>query len=99
MLQWSPIFQPSDLLSDFQLVHEYDIIYLVHVNDRGNVGTGVTVMVPGNTNYLSLDDETLALNGCNEYEFIVQAVVNDELFSENSSIVRGNISIGKCYRS
>ena len=63
-----------------------------------NEGAVTTVMVPGNTSYLCLNDEALALNSYSEYEFVVQAVVNDELFSENSSVVSGNISVGKCYQ-
>ena len=37
----------------------------------------------------------MVLNGCEEQEFVVQAVINNELYSENSSVVSGNFSVGK----
>ena len=92
ILQWNHIFQPSDLPPDFELVHNYNITYLVRVSDKDTV---TSVSVPGNRSYLNLDDEPVVLNGCEEQEFVVQAVINNEFYSENGSVVSGNFSVGK----
>ena len=92
ILQWNHVFQPSDLPPDFELVHVYNITYLVHVSDKD---TRTSVNVLGSRS-LNLDDEPVLLNGCAEQEFVVQAVINNELYSENSSVVSGNFSVGKC---
>ena len=85
ILEWNHVFQPSDLPPDFELSHDYNITYLVHVSDKDTV---TSVNVPGNRNYV-----VIVLNGCEE-EFVVQAVINNELYSENSSVVSGNFSVG-----
>ena len=95
ILQWNHVFQPSDLPPDFELVHDYNITYLVHVSHRNGVDTRTSVNVPGSRS-LNLDNEPVVLNGCAEQEFVVQAVINNELYSENSSVVSGNLSVGKC---
>jgi hypothetical protein len=92
LLQWKHIFQPSDLPPHFELVHGYNIAYLVHIYDRNDVGTGMSVDIPVGQNYLDLDDEAVVLNGCEEQEFVVQAVIGSRV-SENSSSVSGNFSV------
>ena len=93
LLQWNHIFQPSDLPPDFELVHDYNIAYLVHIYD---VGTGMSVDISVGRNYLDLDDEAVVLNGCEEQEFVVQAVIGSRV-SENSSSVSGNFSVGEFF--
>ena len=83
LLQWNHIFQPSDLPPHFELVHDYNIAYLVHMYDRNDVGTGMSVDIPVGQNYLDLDDEAVELNGCEEYTFAVQAVIGNSV-SESS---------------
>ena len=75
-LQWTNILQPTDLPPDFKIVHNYNISYLVHVYDKDGV---VSVNVPGT--YFNLLDE------CEEQNFTVQTVINDELYSDNSSAI------------
>ena len=96
LLQWNHIFQPSDLPPDFELVHDYNIAYLVHIYDRNDVGTGMSVDIPVGQNYLDLDDEAVVLNGCEEQVFVVQAVIGSRI-SENSSSVSGNFSVGEFF--
>ena len=95
ILHWNPILQPSDLPPDFELVHDYNIAYLVHMYDKDDVDTSVNV--PVDRNYLDLDDESIEINICEEQEFVVQAVVNNSHYSENSSAVSGNFTDGECY--
>ena len=45
ILHWNPILQPSDLPPDFELVHDYNIAYLIHMYDKDDVDTSVTVPV------------------------------------------------------
>ena len=49
----------------------------------------MSVDIPVGQNYLDLDDEAVVLNGCEEQEFVVQAVIGSRV-SENSSSVSGN---------
>ena len=69
-------------------------IYLVHIYDRNDVGTGMSVDIPVGQNYLDLDDEAVVLNGCDEQVFFVQAVIGSRV-SENSSAVNGSFSVGE----
>ena len=80
-MQWSYILQPY-LPPDFELVHHFDITYLVHTRNDG-VEAVTTVNVPGDRNYVSLD----MVDTCKRHEFAVQAVINNELYSVNSSVV------------
>ena len=48
----------------------------------------MSVDIPVGQNYLDLDDEAVVLNGCEEQEFVVQAVIGSRV-SENSSAVSG----------
>ena len=97
ILHWNPILQPSDLPPDFELVHDYNITYLVHMYDKDDVDTVTSVNVPVDRNYLNLDDESIEINICEEQEFVVQAVVNNGHHSENSSAVSGIFTDGECY--
>jgi hypothetical protein len=83
LLQWSYVLQPSNLPSDFKLLHDFNITYLVHVKfDRDDgVEAVTTITVPAL--YLNLD----VLDMCKRQEFTVQAVINNELKSENRSVV------------
>ena len=74
--QWTNILQPFDLPPDFKIVHNYNISYQVHVYDKDGVSS---VNVPGN--YFNLRNE------CEERNFTVQTVINDELYSDNSSVI------------
>ena len=96
ILHWNPILQPSDLPPDFELVHNYNITYLVHMYDKDDVDTATSVTVPVDRNYLNLDDESIDINICKEQEFVVQAVV-DNSHSDNSSAVSGIFTDGECY--
>ena len=89
-IHWNHVFQPSDLPSDFKLSHNYNIFYLVHGSD----GVRAPVNVPGDRNYLKLDDESILMNGCEEQNFFVQTMINNRV-SINSSVVSGNLSVGK----
>ena len=62
----------------------------------GNDGVSTTtpVYVPGDRNYLDLDDESIVMSGCEEQEFIVQTMINNRV-STNSSVLSGNFSVGK----
>ena len=88
-IHWNHVFQPSDLPSDFKLIHNYNIFYLVHGND----GVRAPVNVPGDRNYLKLNDESIVMSGCEEQNFIVQTMINNRV-SINSSVVSGNLSVG-----
>ena len=56
----------------------------------GGVGAVTTVTVPGDRNYLILDTQ----DTCKRREFVIQAVINNELQSENRSVI-SNLN-GKC---
>ena len=88
-LHWNPILRPSDLPPDFELVHNYNITYLVLIYDKDDVDTVISVNSSMDRNYLNLRDESIEIDSCKEKEFVVQAVVNKNLHSENSSIVSG----------
>ena len=87
-LQWRHVLQPSDLPPDFELVHDFIITYVIHVKyDRDDgVEAVTTVYVSGDRNYLNLN-ELDELDTCKRREFAIQAVINNELYSENRSIV------------
>ena len=53
----------------------------------------MSVDIPVGQNYLDLDDEAVVLNGCEEQEFVVQAVIGSRV-SENSSAVSDNFPVG-----
>ena len=90
-LKWDHVFQPSDLQSDFKVVHSgVNINYLVHIYENDGVDRGTSVEVPVDRLYLNLDERLLeSINSCEEQEFVVQAVVNNVFHSENSSAVSG----------
>ena len=75
-LQWTNILQPSDLPPDFKIVHNYNISYQVHVYYEDGVSS---VNVP--RNYFNI------LNKCEKQNFTVQTVINDEIYSDNSSVI------------
>ena len=97
ILYWNPILQPSGLPPDFELVHGYNITYLVLMYDKDDVDTVTSVNVPVDRNYLNLDDESIDINTCKEQEFVVQAMVNNDLYSENSLAVSGIFYDGEWY--
>ena len=84
VLQWSHVFQPSDLAPDFQLVHQFTLSYLVHMTDRDDVEAGRSMT----RNETSLNIEDM-LDTCKRQYFTVQAVIDNETLSENSSPVSG----------
>ena len=83
LLQWSHVLQPSGLPPDFELIHNFNITYLVHIkySRDGGTETVTTVDVSGDENYLNLD----VLDICKRLEFAVQAVINTGLYSPNST--------------
>jgi hypothetical protein len=90
LLRWDYLLQPSNLPPDFKLVHDFSITYIVHIKyDRDDgVEDATTVNVPGNRQSLNLD----VLDMCKQQEFAMQAVINNELKSENRSFV-SNLSV------
>ena len=56
----------------------------------------MSVDIPVGQNCLDLDDEAVVLNGCEEQEFVVQAVIGSRV-SENSFSVSGNFSVGEFF--
>lgn len=78
-LQWSHALLPPKLPSDFILVRDYNVSYQVYRYGGGSV---TSVNTPGS--YLNLEN---VLNECEEQKFTVQAVINDELYSDNSSVI------------
>ena len=80
-LQWTNILQ-HDLPPGFKIVPNYNISYQVHVYNKDGVSS---VNVPGN--YFDL------LNKCEEQNITVRTVINDELYSSNSSVISFE---GKC---
>ena len=97
ILKWDHVFQPFDLQSDFKVSHSgVNINYLVHRYDKDSVDRGTSVEVPVDRLYLNLDERLLEnINSCAEQEFVVQAVVNNDFHSENSSAVSGIFFDGK----
>ena len=82
MLEWSYVLQPSDLPPDFELVHDFIIAYLVHIR-VDDMEAVTTVNVSGDRNYLRLN----MVDTCKTLNISVQAVINNELYSKNSSTV------------
>ena len=83
-LQWSHVFQPSDLPPDFELFHQFTLSYLVHMTDRDDVEAARSVAV--NETSFNIED---MLETCRRQYFTVQAVIDNETLSENSSSVSG----------
>ena len=94
-LRWDHTLQPPHLPADFELVNSINITYLVHVYGKDSVNAVTSVNVPVDRLYLNLDDDSKETNSCDEQIFVVQAVVNNDLRSVNSSAVSGTISGGK----
>ena len=92
-LRWDHALQPPDLPADFELVDAINITYLVHVYGKDNANAVTSVNMPVDRLYLNLDDDSI--DSCEEQTFVVQAVVNNIHYSENSSAVSGTISGGK----
>ena len=94
-LRWDHALQPPDLPADFELVNAINIAYLVHMYGKDNVNAVTSVTVPVDRNYLDLDDDSI--DSCEEQTFVVQAVVNNDLRSVNSSAVSGIFTDGEFY--
>ena len=94
-LCWDHVLQPPHLPADFELVNAINITYLVHMYGKDSVNAVTSVNVPVDRNYLDLDDDSI--DSCDEQEFVVQAVVNNDHYSENSSAVSGIFYDGECY--
>ena len=94
-LRWDHVFQPPHLPADFELVNAINITYLVHMYGKDNVNAVTSVNVAVDRLYLKLDDNSI--DSCAEQEFVVQAVVNNDHYSENSSAVSGIFTDGECY--
>ena len=77
------MLQPN-LPSHFELVHDFNISYIVHMKyDRDDgVATVTTVTVPGDRLSLTIDES----DTCKRSEFSIQAAINNELKSENTSV-------------
>ena len=96
-LRWDHALQPPHLPADFELVNAINITYLVHMYGKDNVNAVTSVNVPVDRLYLNLDDDSIVINICEEQTFVVQAVVNNDHYSENSSAVSGIFYDGECY--
>jgi hypothetical protein len=80
ILQWSHMFQPSGIAPDFELTTDTNVSYLVYVRDRDSGETGE----PLATDQTSLNISHL-LDYCRRLEFAVQALVNGQFSSPNST--------------
>ena len=81
-----PHIPASDLPPDFELDHDYNIAYLVHIYDRNDVGTGMSVDIPVGQNYLDLDDEAVVLDSCEEYTFVMQALIGSRVSGNSTAL-------------
>ena len=83
ILEWNfKIPQPSDLPTDFVLIPEVNISYIVYVTDKDNVDSRIS-----QTTYNSLSIFENLLHNCTLRGIYVQAVVNDMFFGLNSSSI------------
>ena len=80
ILEWSHIFQPSDLPSEFELDHGFTISYLVNVTDRDSSGERVESLASNETSL----NVSQYLDHCSRQEFTVQALVNGTLSQSRS---------------
>ena len=80
MLHWSHPFHP-ELPVDFDIVHEHSVSYSVTVVHSESGESEETMMSP----VTSLNISQL-LDNCRRLEFTVQTVVNDQYFSQTSSL-------------
>jgi hypothetical protein len=76
ILDWSHPFHP-DLPVDFEIIHEFRVVYLVNETDRDS---GETMM----SHETSLNISHV-LDHCWRQEFTVQTLVNDFFYSQSSS--------------
>ncbi|CAI8024278.1 hypothetical protein GBAR_LOCUS14113 [Geodia barretti] len=76
ILDWSHPFHP-DLPVDFEIIHQFRVVYLVNETDRDS---GETMM----SHESSLSVSRL-LDHCRRQEFTVQTLVNDIFYSQSSS--------------
>ena len=86
VLQWSHVLQPPDLPPAFELVLDFSLSYLVHMTDRDDVEAARSE--PTNETSLNIED---MLETCRRQNFTVQAVIDNETLSENSSSVSGQL--------
>ena len=80
IINWSHVFQPSDLPSEFELDHGFTISYLVNVTDRDSSGEKVESLASNETSL----NVSQYLDHCSRQEFTVQALVNDMLSQSRS---------------
>ena len=86
MLEWNfKIPQPSDLPTDFVLIPEVTISYIVYVTD-----TSSAIMISLPTHNNSLDISDIMINSCTRQDIAVQTLINNQLHTPNSSSI--NIS-------
>ncbi|CAI8024268.1 hypothetical protein GBAR_LOCUS14113 [Geodia barretti] len=76
ILDWSHPFHP-DLPVDFEIIHQFRVVYLVNETDRES---GETMM----SHETSLNISHV-LDHCRRQEFTVQTLVNDIFYSQSSS--------------
>ena len=77
IINWTHVFQPSDLPSEFELDHGFTISYLVNVTDRDSSVESLA------SNETSLNVSQY-LDHCSRQEFTVQALVNGMLSQSRS---------------
>ena len=83
ILEWNfKIPQPSDLPTDFVLIPEVTISYIVYVTD-----TSSAIMISLPTHNNSLDISDIMINSCTRQDIAVQTLINNQLHSPNSSSI------------
>ena len=82
ILEWGHVFQPSDLPTDFVLIPEVTISYIVYVTD-----TSSAIMISLPTHNNSLDISDIMINSCTRQDIAVQTLINNQLHSPNSSSI------------
>ena len=70
IINWSRVFQPLDLPSEFELDHGFTISYLVNVTDRDSSGERIESLASNETSL----HVSQYLDHCSRQEFTVQAV-------------------------
>ena len=83
ILEWNfKIPQPSDLPTDFVLIPEVTISYIVYVTDTSSA---IMISLPTHNN-----SPDIMINSCTRQDIAVQTLINNQLHSPNSSSI--NIS-------
>ena len=80
VINWSHVFQSSDLPSEFELDHGFTISYLVNVTDRDSSGERVESLASNETSL----NVSQYLDHCSRQEITIQTLVNGMLSQSRS---------------